>query len=278
MELYRAARALNLELVPLDFEFLSATLGTRGSHVVSGAIELSGLDGLLVRAMPRGSLEEIIFRMDAIAAAESRGLRVINSSKTIESCIDKYLSLRRLHAAGLPVPETFVTPSSSAAMKWFTEAGGRAIVKPIFGSEGRGLLRLTDARLAQHYFELLSNQRQVIYLQEIIDHPGWDLRVFCIGDRTIAMRRSNPMDWRTNAARGATAEAYDLSLQEKELAQRAARAIGAEVCGVDMVYDSSGRILFLEVNAVPGWRHLASTTDIDIAAEILSQFRQISAH
>jgi ribosomal protein S6--L-glutamate ligase len=83
------------------------------------------------------------------------------------------------------------------------------------------------------------------------------------------MRRRHDTDWRTNVARGATGEAAELSLNEAELALRAAKAVGAPIAGVDLLHGRDGRTYVLEVNAVPGWRALAKVTGRDVAADVL---------
>jgi ribosomal protein S6--L-glutamate ligase len=85
-----------------------------------------------------------------------------------------------------------------------------------------------------------------------------------------AMRRRHDSDWRTNVARGATAEPIDLSSSETDLALRAARAVGAPIAGVDLLHGRDGRTYVLEVNAVPGWRALAKVTGRDVAADVLA--------
>ena len=83
------------------------------------------------------------------------------------------------------------------------------------------------------------------------------------------MRRSNPLDWRTNVSRGAKAEPAELTSELAELAGRAVAAIGAPVAGVDLLPGRDGRLYAIEVNAVPGWRALSAVTGVDVAAKVL---------
>jgi ribosomal protein S6--L-glutamate ligase len=93
--------------------------------------------------------------------------------------------------------------------------------------------------------------------------------VFVVGGRPVAaMKRTGRNDWRTNVARGAAAEAVELSPADADLAIRAAAAVGAEIAGVDLLPVGSRRYV-LEVNAVPGWQALARATGRDIAADVL---------
>src|SRR5262249_14027461 len=144
--------------------------------------------------------------------------------------------------------------------------------KPLFGSEGRGLVRVTHPELARRTFQTLERLGAVLYVQRAVRHPGYDLRLFVLGDRVLgAIRRHAPAgDWRTNVAVGGRAEAFSASAEVEQLALRAARAVGATMAGVDLLSDlDRGGLVVLEVNAVPGWRALARATGIDVAAEVL---------
>ncbi|HEV3162980.1 MAG TPA: RimK family alpha-L-glutamate ligase, partial [Isosphaeraceae bacterium] len=182
-----------------------------------------------------------------------------------------YLALARIEAAGLPVPLTWAGETAAAALEAFEALGGDVVVKPLFGSEGRGLLRVSDRELARRAFFTLERLGAVLYVQQFVPHPGHDLRAFVLGDRVLgAIRRHAPKgDWRTNVSLGGRPEACTLDPAAERLALRAARAIGARMAGVDLLPDGEGELVVLEVNAVPGWRALGSATGVDVAVEIL---------
>ena len=117
----------------------------------------------------------------------------------------------------------------------------------------------------------------VLYLQRMIRHPGHDLRAFVLGGRVLgAIRRRAPgSEWRTNVALGGRAEPCRLDPAVERIALDAARAVGAEMAGVDLMEDlDRGQVVVIEVNAVPGWRALSKATGIDVAASILSALRE----
>ncbi len=276
-EFFRAAAARRIELVPLAFEELAAGVHhepelDRGEQPIVIPEWLDGLAGILVRAMPRGSLEQIVFRMDVLAEWEQAGIRLINSPKAIEACIDKFLTLARLSRAGLPVPETRVCQTAAQAFQNFQELGGDVVLKPLFGSEGNGLVHLQRPDLAVKLFKIMEEQGQVIYQQTYVHHDHADLRLFVVGDECFGMIRRNDRDWRTNAARGATTAPYSPSDAERDLAWRATRCVGARVCGVDLVYDADAQPFIIEANAVPGWHHLSKNLNVDLADRMLSLF------
>src|SRR5688572_11315687 len=144
-------------------------------------------------------------------------------------------------------------------MAAYVRLGGHVVVKPLFGGEGRGITKLDDAALAERAFKMLTQLGAVLYLQEFIEHEGFDLRLLVIGDRVLGMRRRNPFDWRTNVSRGAASEPLELTDELADIARRAAAAIGAPLAGVDLLPARNGTLYAIEVNGVPGWRALART-------------------
>ena len=261
-DLARACRELGHRATPLDFRRLAA-------GVASAPEPLAGFDAVVVRTMPPGSLEQVVFRMDLLGRAEARGVPVVNAPRCLEAAIDKYLTTARLDAAGLPVPPTVVCQDAEGALEAFRALGGDVVVKPLFGSEGRGMVRVSDPELAWRTFRTLERTQCVLYLQQFIRHPGWDLRVLVLGGRALtAMRRFANGGWRTNIAQGGRGEVVRLSAEEERLALRAAQAVGTPVAGVDLLPGPGGWYI-LEVNAVPGWRALAPVTGVDVAAEMV---------
>jgi RimK family alpha-L-glutamate ligase len=261
-DLQRAATSLGHSVDVVDFRRMTAS--------VPRPSETLDWQAILVRTMPPGSLEQVVFRMDLLHAAEACGVRVLNPPRALEACVDKYLATVRLEAAGLPVPPTLVCQDADTALEAFERLGGDVVVKPLFGSEGRGMMRVNDPELAWRTFNTLERTQAVLYLQTFIRHPGWDVRAFVLNGRVLAaIRRTANSDWRTNVAQGATAEPVRLESAQAELAVRAASAVGAVAAGVDLLPGPDGEWYVLEVNAVPGWRALAPVTGIDIAAELI---------
>jgi RimK family alpha-L-glutamate ligase len=236
--------------------------GPRGI-AAAGAIVVRGMPG--VTAAP-DRLEEVIFRMDVLGRLAARGVPVINRPRALEIAIDKYLSLDLLAANGIPVPRTIVVQDPASAVRAWDDLGRDGIAKPIFGSRGRGLIRLTSE--ADVHAAVPADGR-IGYLQEFIPHSGWDVRVLVVGGRTFSMKRvAAAGDWRTNVSRGGRPEAFAPPPKWIDLAVRAAAAVGAEIAGVDLLPAVDGRVVVLEVNAVPGWRGLQAVKTVDLAAEV----------
>ena len=267
-QLCRALAARGHEGRVLPYEGLVSRFGGTGPpHSVAGE-DLASCSAVLARIIPAGSLEQIIVRVDALHALEERGMAVINSPRTIERTVDKLWTTALLAHAGLRVPETVVCEHPDEAMAAF-RALGDVIVKPLFGSMGLGMVRVSDEEMAFRVFRTLETLRSVYYLQRAIDHDGCDLRVFVVGGRVIgAIERSAP-GWKTNLARGGRARAVTLPAAQVEAALTAARAVGADYAGVDLLPARDGTVYVVEVNGIPGWRGLQETTSSDVAGAIV---------
>lgn len=277
VDLLRAASELGVSLHVLPFDEVEAAVGSGAGRVSAGGVALEAVDGVLVRMMPPGGLEQVVFRMDALHRLEAVGVPVWNPPRAVEAAVDKYLTLSLLERRGLPVPATWVGQTAASALVAFDELGGDVVVKPLFGSEGRGLMRVSHRELAWRGFHAIERLGSVIYLQKWIRHPGHDLRLFVLGGRVLgAMRRTAQGDeWRTNVAIGGKAEAWTPDAEAERLAVAATEAVGAVFAGVDLIEDlDDGRRVLIEVNAVPGWRALSQATGLDVAAALLESLRK----
>lgn len=276
-DLCRAAAGAH-RISPVNFAELTSSLGDGdGAGVRGGGIDLRSVDAVLVRTMPPSSLEQVVFRMDVLGRLEAAGGVVINPARSIETAVDKYLASAKIAAAGLKVPQTIVCQSLRDALEAFDALGGDVVVKPLFGGEGRGIVRLQDRVLAARAFGLLVQLGAVLYLQRFVPHEGFDLRVLLIGDDVLCMRRTNMLDWRTNVSCGATTERANLSADLIDTARRAAVAVKAPLAGVDLLPGRDGEVYVLEVNAAPGWKALSATLDVDVAAMVLGYLVQRAA-
>jgi RimK family alpha-L-glutamate ligase len=264
-----ARAAAGDEVLPLVFSELKCNITTTNTQVQCGELDLSQLDAVIVRTMPSGSLEQVILRMDLLAVLQSQGTLIVNPPKSLETAIDKYLTSARLQLAGIPTPRTWVGQTWESALEAFERLGGKVVVKPLFGGEGRGISLLTDPDLAHRAFKMLSQLGAIIYLQEFVDHGDSDLRILFVGDECFAVKRVNPADWRSNASRGALTLPHVPSSRQLELARRAAGVVGAPICGVDILHSQAGEDLVIEVNAVPGWKATANALKIDIADRVI---------
>jgi RimK family alpha-L-glutamate ligase len=276
-ELCRALAARGAEGHVVTYEGLVGRLGAGAeSGLTSGGLDLDRAAAVLPRIIPAGSLEQIIFRVDALHRLEERDVPVMNSPRVLERTVDKFWTTALLEQAGLPVPETIVCERPEDAVAAF-RALGDVIVKPLFGSMGLGMVRVSDEEMAFRVSRTLEAIRGVYYLQRAIDHAGCDVRAFVVGDRVIGAIERRAAGWRTNLARGGEALPVTLSPEWTALALRAARAVGAEYAGVDLLPARDGTVYVLEVNGIPGWRGLQDATSIDVAGAIVEHLLECVA-
>lgn len=276
LELLQAAQSTNGVQPSLhEFSELSSKVSRQGwSCLTADGTDLTKVDAVLVRTMPMGSLEQIVFRIDLLHRLQESGVRVVNSARCLEVSIDKFLTTSRLQQAGLPVPETVACQCAEQAMIAFEQLGGDVVVKPLFGGEGRGLMRVEDPDLASRVFKTLLQLDCVLYLQRFVRHRGFDVRVLLLGDRSWAIRRVHPTDWRTNISRGAVAEPTTVCREWLELARKAAGVVEGWFVGVDLLFDEHDQPLVLEVNAVPGWQGLAAAHQIEMGKQVIDVLSQ----
>jgi RimK family alpha-L-glutamate ligase len=266
-ELLRALRAAGHDGVVLPYEGLVARAGCRPG-LRSRTTDLDGAPAVLARIIPSGSLEQLIWRVDALHRLEDRGVRVVNSPRAIERTVDKSWTTVLLEQAGLPTPDTIVCENTDEAFAAFRSLGD-VIVKPLFGSMGLGMVRVTDEEMAWRVFRVIEQIRGVFYLQRTVEHDGRDLRAFVVGGSVLASIERSSGGWRTNVSRGGRARPVELPPEWAELAVRAARAVGADYAGVDLLPARDGTVYVLEVNGIPGWQGLQAATGVDVARAVV---------
>lgn len=220
-----------------------------------------------VKSVASGSFEQVTMRLGVLHGLREMGAIVVNDARAIERCVDKSATSFLLHRGDIPTPETWAVESVEVAKRIVraeARPGRPLVLKPLFGSQGRGL------KLVERVRDLpAADQAQgVFYLQRYVTGPtaGWrDWRVFVVGGRAVAAMIRHGVQWRTNAAQGARCQPVPATGKIADLAVRATSAVAADYAGVDIIQDRAGRYLVLEVNSMPAWRALQTATGIEIA-------------
>ena len=257
-----------------------------GFTVRSREVVLDACDVVIVRAIPRGSLEQIVFRVDTLHALAAVGVRAVNRALAIEHTIDKYLASALLAAAGVPTPRTVACERADDALQAFDALGSDVIVKPLFGSMGFGMARVEDRDVAQRVFRSLEIGGSVYYLQETLPHDGVDVRALVIGDRVVGAVERVGTGWRANLARGASARPITVDAavetacgmlddERAGLCVQAAAILGTDYAGVDLLRAADGRDYVIEVNGIPGWRGVEDATGVDVAAALVEHLERV---
>ena len=230
-------------------------------------------DGVFVRSVPGGSLEQVVFYLDALHAMERLGVPVYNDARAIERSVDKVMTSFLLGRAGVPTPATWAGGNRERALgliRAAVEAGRRLIVKPIFGSQGKGL------QLAAPGEPLPELPAEGIhYLQDFIagtDGVWHDWRLFVVAGRTIAAMERVGRHWINNVAQGSECHPVEPDAEMQRLAVAAVEAVGMAYAGVDLMRDAAGAWWVTEVNSIPAWKGLQSVSDTDVAAALAGDF------
>jgi RimK family alpha-L-glutamate ligase len=264
--------ALTRQQIPYEcftFPRLLAQIGKSPYFQVNGIKIIEELDALVIRPIGRGSLEELIFRLDMLYKLERQGCYVLNPAEAIEHCADKYDILAILEDKNIPVPRTFATESVNEGLKAFSELGRDVIVKPIFGSRGVGATRIVDAEIAATVFKAITFHHGVIYIQEFVPHGYSDVRAFVIDNHVIAAMRRVAQGWKTNYSQGAKPSPIELSADLEKFAIQSSAAVGCKIAGVDILEGPKGPVI-VDVNSQPGWKGLQMVTKVNVADEIVN--------
>ncbi|MES9945087.1 MAG: RimK family alpha-L-glutamate ligase [Candidatus Thiodiazotropha sp.] len=231
-------------------------------------------DGVFVRGVPGGSLEQVVLYLDILHALRHLGICVYNDGHAIERSVDKGMTSFLLHTAGIPTPPTWVVSQEhelASIMKRVFKAGNELVLKPLFGSQGNGLARIRNGdQLPER--EIYNG---VYYLQQFI-HTGnedaHDWRVFVINGEAVAAMLRRGKGWISNVAQGAQCHPAVLDQELRELAEAAANTLDMRYAGVDILRDYKGQPYVIEVNSIPAWKGLQQVCQIDVTGLLVDDF------
>lgn len=203
---------------------------------------------------------------------ESWGIPTINSYRATITCDNKFLTNMALIENDIPTLRTMLAYTPASALEAIEELGYPVVLKPNQGSWGRLLAKINDRDAAEAVLEhkeiLGSYHHSIFYIQEYVRKPGRDIRAFVVGDRVIAASYRASEHWITNTARGGASTACPITPEIESLALGSARAVGADIAGVDLVETDEG-CKVIEINVGAEFHGLIETTDTDIAGIIV---------
>ncbi len=259
-------QALGLQTdVILDRDFNFDLTGSADQLAPSG-IPWSAYDVVLERCVStsRGTY--------ALAILNAWGLRTVNTFHTARLCENKLLTTLALAQAGVPQPEARVAFTPEAALDALAALTYPAVLKPITGSWGRLLARVSDRDSAEAILEhrqtLGGYEQHIYYAQAYIHKPQRDIRAFVVGERTICAIYRTSAHWITNTARGGAASNCPVTPELDALCQRAAQAVGGGVLALDVFEDPERGLLVNEINHTMEFRNSSAPTGVNIAAEV----------
>lgn len=241
-------------------------------------IQMPGFSGLpkaaFVRGVPGGSLEQVVYYLDVLHGLEHLGVPVFNNTRALERSVDKGMTSFLLKSQNIPTPNSIFSSDLhyiNNKIHEFLDCGKEVVVKPIFGSQGKGVQRIrSKADYIDHTF-----MHGVMYVQEYVDaglSVGVDYRVFIVNGEIIASMKRTGESWITNVAQGGQVEAVQLDKQVEQMALDAVEATGLNYSGVDLIRDKHDQFWVTEVNSVPAWKGLQKTTSVNLSESIVDGF------
>jgi ribosomal protein S6--L-glutamate ligase len=222
--------------------------------------------------IPRIGASVTFYGSAVVRQFEMMGTYCLNESVAINRARDKLRSLQLLARRGIGLPVTAFAHSPDDTQDMVKLVGGAPmIIKLIEGTQGKGVVLAETDKAAAGVIDAFRDLDAYFLVQEFIEEAhGADIRCFVIGGEVVAamMRKAAPGEFRSNLHRGGKASTVKLTREERATAKRAARILGLNVAGVDLVRTRKGPAV-LEVNSSPGLEGIETITGIDIAAKIV---------
>lgn len=267
-QILRAARERGIEPLPLFDRNLA--LNISAPTAADSGVDI---DVLLDRSVVHSRAGYTLWAM------KRWGIPTLNTAEAVAICDDKAKASMVLEAAGIPSPKTFIAYSIESALEACKQLGYPAVLKPVTGSWGRLISRVNGPEQARSIIhqknEHGSYLHEIFYIQEFIEKPGRDIRVYVVGGEVIAASYRTSAHWITNAARGAVSVPCPVTPEIEELSLRACAVVNARLAGVDLIETPEG-LKVIEINTGGEFKGLMTTTERDIAGAIVDEAVRIA--
>lgn len=271
--LYRAARQRGHYVRVIDHLRCNIVIEQGLPQIIYEGMHLLGMDAII----PRIGASVTDYGAAVIRQFELMGIYTATRSEALLMARDKLKCLQKLSAEGMAVPRTFIAGVPEDVPALIDRMGGAPVViKMLESTHGVGVILAESRNSAIALSETFFKLNQPVILQEFIrEAEGADIRAFVVGRQVVAsMKRQAPVgEFRSNLHRGAAAAPEVLTAEEKEIVLRAARLMGLEIAGVDILRSRRGPLV-MEVNASPGLEGIETTTGADIAGAIIANVEQ----
>ncbi len=267
--LHEAIVSAGHESVIIDHSLCDIIIEQEGPSIIYKGEKVVGVDAII----PRIGASVTFYGTAVVRQFELMGTFSAVESQAIVRSRDKLRSLQILSKAGLGMPKTAFTNFSKGGEKTLIEHVGGAplIIKLLEGTQGLGVVLAETKKAGQSVIEAFHGLKARIIVQEFIkEAKGADIRAFIVNGKVVgAMKRQGAEgEFRSNLHRGGKATVIKLSRAEKQAALGAAKALGLDIAGVDMLQSARGPLI-LEVNSSPGLEGIEKATGINIAGEIV---------
>ena len=268
--LIEVAKARGHEIKVLDHLrcFMDISVDQPTLHYKDQEFTQSDFDAVI----PRIGASVTFYGTAVVRQFEMMGVYSVNESVAITRARDKLRSMQLLSRKGIGIPTTAFANSPDDIKGLIREVGGAPLViKLLEGTQGIGVVLAETAKAAESVIQAFMGLNSNILIQEYIKEAGGsDIRCFVVGDKVIAaiQRTAAPGEFRSNLHRGGTAQLTKLTPEERRTAVRAAKAMGLNVCGVDLLRSERGPLI-MEVNSSPGLEGIEKATQKDVAGMII---------
>ncbi|MCL4161145.1 UNVERIFIED_CONTAM: hypothetical protein GTU68_064677, partial [Idotea baltica] len=271
--LKEAAEQRGHELDIIDTLRCYMNIASRRPEIFYNGEKLTGYDAVI----PRIGASITFYGMAVLRQFEMMGVYPLNESVAIGRSRDKLRSMQLLARDGIGLPVTTFAHDPKQTEEVLKLAGGAPIViKLLEGTQGIGVVLADTDRSAKSVVEAFRGAGVNILMQEFIKEAGGtDIRAIVVGGKVVAaMKRTGAEgEFRSNLHRGGSAQIVKLSTEERATAVRAAKSLGLNACGVDMLRANHGPVI-MEVNSSPGLEGVEKATGLDIAGKIIEQLEK----
>ncbi len=229
---------------------------------------LDGIDAVI----PRIGASITFYGTAVLRQCEMMGIFPVNESVAISRSRDKLRSLQLLARKGIGLPITGFAHSPDDTPDLIRMVrGSPLVIKLLEGTQGMGVVLAETPKAAESVIDAFAGLKVNILVQEFIQEAECsDIRCFVVGGKVVASmkRQAKPGEFRSNLHRGGTSSQIKITPEERKAAVRAARIMGLNVAGVDILRSKQGPLI-LEVNSSPGLKGIETTTGIDVASKII---------
>lgn len=267
--LVEAAEQRGHEVVVLDVLRCYMNIATHRPSIHYKGKDLVDFDAVV----PRIGASVTVYGAAVLRQFEMIGVYPLNESVAITRSRDKLRALQLLSRKGIGLPVTGFAHKPDDIDDLLRMVGGPPVViKLLAGTQGIGIVLAETRKAAETVIESFLGLKASVLVQEYIKEAGGsDIRCFVIGDKVVAAmkRQAKDGEFRSNIHRGGSAALVKITPEERSTAVRAAKTMGLNVCGVDILRANHGPVV-LEVNSSPGLKGIESVTGKDIAAQIMA--------
>lgn len=266
--LKEAAEGRGHEAHVIDYVRCYMNITSHNPKVMYQGRPLEGYDAVI----PRIGATNTFYGTAVVRQFEMMGVTCANESQSISRSRDKLRCLQLLARKGIGIPVTAVADSTKDVHGLISIVGhAPLVIKLVEGTQGIGVVLAETDKAAESVIQAFRELAANILVQEFIaEAQGADIRCFVVGKKVVASmkRQGPPGEFRSNLHRGGTAEKVKLTPEERSTAVRSARAMGLNICGVDILRSNHGPVV-MEVNSSPGLEGIETTTGVDVADKIV---------